>query len=784
MARGRLIGHVRLGRVECSDSEYDQNDRMGSNLVVGFRFLGVKMTKIQNILFLLGCNEGQSKRYRVFNSLEYLRKAGIRAEWAWDIHSYIQDPDYLAQFDSIVVFRSGWNDRIESFFKIANELNIPLIYDIDDLVFDPSIVDLIDVYNRMEPQQKEQYVDGIESVYKAISACDYITGSTSYLTSYLHSTFRKPAYVVPFGVNDEQIKIASEVAPWSSQVKFLGYLSGTATHHADFQQAAAAIERILLENDDVFLKVIGPLDVEALLPQALHKVIRLGFMDWRDLVIETASLYINLAPFDHVTPFCKSKSQLKYIEAAMCKVPTVASPVPSYVEGIESGVNGFIADTESEWYDALNNLVRSPGLRNEMGLEAHLRVCRNHYPTRIGQVLQDVYGEIRLLHSGAEPKRDHYPVMPARKDGLRISWIIPQPFEASGGHRNIFRAIKYLSEFGHSVSVYILPDNHRFANGAEIDTFIATEFFPLNAEQVILGVDNIEKCDVLVSTYWTTAYEAKRHSDKTSAQIYFLQDFEPMFFPMGTDYVRAMESYKFGFRFVCSGPWPLRMLEHTLGITNGDFFRFPVDREIYYPSLVRRRTGHRRVAFFARPDMPRRCYHLGMWALEIVKKTHPEVEVIFYGDHASKYNNVPFEFTALGMTKTIKELGNLYRSVDVGLCFSTTNPSLVPFEMMACGCPVVDLDVNGNEVNYGSSENACLVAPSPEKIAEGIIRILDDGEYSGRISRNGIEYARIFPSEVDMVRLIESYFVEEYNRSKARQLERIAEASAPKRLPA
>lgn len=726
-------------------------------------------SKIKAILFLLGCNEGQSKRYRVHNHIEYLLGRGVHAEWAWDIHERIFDRDYLKTFDAIVVFRSGMNDRVDRFFDVANELSIPLIYDIDDLVFDPSVVDLIDVYKRMSPEAQEEYRNGIYSIYDTIQRCDYITASTSYLGKRLHETFRKPSFVVPFGVSNEQIAISRQLSPWNGEFKFFGYLSGTATHQADFAEAAAALERILLEYDDVYLKLIGPLDIATLMPRATHKVIRLDFMDWRDLVIESGSLYANLAPFEYPTPFCQSKSQLKFIEAGMCRVPTIASPVPSYLEGIRSGENGYIASNEDEWYAAMKALVESPAHRDALGEEAYRTVCMNHFPERIGAVLEDVYGECVDRHGTdvrSEDETAAFPLMPARRNGLRISWIIPQPFEASGGHRNIFRAIKYLAQFGHSLTVYVLPDNLRFADGHAIDEFIARHFFPLNAEKVVLGVDAIEECDVLVSTYWTTAYHARKNADKTTAQIYFLQDFEPMFFPMGTDYVRAMQTYKFGFRFVCSGPWPLRMLKATFDIDNGDFFRFPVDRDIYYPAPVKRRGPRPRVAFFARPHMPRRCYDLGVWALQIVKERMPEVEVVFYGDDAAKYQNIPYEYTALGMTKTIQELGQLYRSADVGICFSTTNPSLVPFEMMACGCPVVDLDVNGNEVNYGSRDNVCLVEPSPEAIADGVLAVLQNKQYAEQLSANGRDYAEIFPSELEMVKLIESFFVKEFERAR------------------
>jgi glycosyltransferase involved in cell wall biosynthesis len=209
------------------------------------------------------------------------------------------------------------------------------------------------------------------------------------------------------------------------------------------------------------------------------------------------------------------------------------------------------------------------------------------------------------------------------------------------------------------------------------------------------------------------------------------------------------------------------MLKETVQVEEGSFFRFPLDRGIYFNQPRASVSGRLRVVFFARPDMPRRCYTLGVLALEVLAKRRPDVEILLYGANAEKYTGIPFEFTNVGMTATIQELGDLYRAADVGLCFSTTNPSLVPFEMMACGLPVVDLDVNGNEVNYGSRDNCVLVEPLPDAIAEGIVRVLEDEGLRQGLSANGVRFAASFPTEVEMAKGIEQVIVEQHRNRLA-----------------
>jgi len=70
---------------------------------------------------------------------------------------------------------------------------------------------------------------------------------------------------------------------------------------------------------------------------------------------------------------------------------------------------------------------------------------------------------------------------------------------------------------------------------------------------------------------------------------------------------------------------------------------------------------------------------------------------------------------------TINDLAQAYADADLGIAFSTTNPSLVPYEIMACGTPVVDLDRAANEVNYGGKRDIAFLAdPEPKIMAKQV----------------------------------------------------------------
>src|SRR5262249_34171904 len=148
-------------------------------------------------------------------------------------------------------------------------------------------------------------------------------------------------------------------------------------------------------------------------------------------------------------------------------------------------------------------------------------------------------------------------------------------------------------------------------------------FFGLRA-RIIKGLENSIKddCDALVATHFSTAYVA-RANQSCRQKFYFIQDYEPLFFPMGTEYLMAENKYLMGLIGINSGPWCSKMVWGRYGM-EADYFLSPVDRSVYYPRPAQHRLVQR-VLFFARPEMPRRCYAMGIEALKILHQRLPEV---------------------------------------------------------------------------------------------------------------------------------------------------------------
>ena len=100
---------------------------------------------------------------------------------------------------------------------------------------------------------------------------------------------------------------------------------------------------------------------------------------WRELPTWLAELDLNLAPLEANNPFSLSKSEIKWLEAALVSVPTIASRTPAFEAAIHPGENGWLAGSLEEWRAALGQAL-DPDLRSLCAERAYDDVWREYRP--------------------------------------------------------------------------------------------------------------------------------------------------------------------------------------------------------------------------------------------------------------------------------------------------------------------------------------------------------------------------------------------------------------------
>ena len=146
----------------------------------------------------------------------------------------------------------------------------------------------------------------------------------------------------------------------------VGYFSGGKTHDADLALIAKPLAAFLSENRErVRLRVVGPVTVPAEVLASGATIERLSSVPWRELPALIAGCHVNLAPLAP-SPLNDGKSAIKWQEAALARVATVASPLGEFVQAIDHGKDGLLCATEGEWHAALQLLLVDPSRRAGM----------------------------------------------------------------------------------------------------------------------------------------------------------------------------------------------------------------------------------------------------------------------------------------------------------------------------------------------------------------------------------------------------------------------------------
>ena len=102
---------------------------------------------------------------------------------------------------------------------------------------------------------------------------------------------------------------------------------------------------------------------------------------------------------------------------------------------------------------------------------------------------------------------------------LHIAFVIPKPIKGGGGHRNIFRAVKYLYDFGHEVTVFYTQSQ---MEAEEIKRNVSEWFYDMSGITFACYQKGFEYYDVGIATWWETAYLLKREEHKFRELFYFV----------------------------------------------------------------------------------------------------------------------------------------------------------------------------------------------------------------------------------------------------------------------
>lgn len=317
----------------------------------------------------------QCTKYRVTQKKEMLELLGFRCEVvSWT--EYHQARTSISSSSMAIFYRVPSTDTVLALIEECNRLNVNTFWEVDDLIFNEEVLIESKTISDLSREVRAQVLEGANSYKRALLACDMAIASTSGLAEAMKREGIERVFVLENCLDSQTLKLANDILQDStkrektSKTVRIVYGSGTSTHNIDFEEAATSIAKILRENDHVMFRIVGLLELPACFNGLDSQVERFELCSYSEYLSLLAECDISIAPLEKYV-FNEAKSNIKYIEASIVKLPSVSSPLSAFIDVIRDGVNGYVASNENEWYEKLSNLVHCKKTRQIMATNAN-----------------------------------------------------------------------------------------------------------------------------------------------------------------------------------------------------------------------------------------------------------------------------------------------------------------------------------------------------------------------------------------------------------------------------
>jgi len=264
--------------------------------------------------------------------------------------------------DSPDVVMIGRSSNLQAYLleKILKQKNIKVIFDLDDALFLP-----VGSFFGVKVRPGSFYLE------KILQDVDYVTVNGHYLLSYSRN-FNHRTTIIHDPIDTEMF---SPKKKRNSDKVVIGWQGNARVHHENLAMLIEPLKKIAKEHDNVKFKIASSLGdpfVKEMFSQP-EDVIEVDYGSERWLSMrEFANLVydfdIMVAPL-RKTLWYEGKSALRVGIGMAMGIPVVASPVGEQKYVIKHGVNGFLADSEEEWYRYLKLLIEDDELRRKLGKE-------------------------------------------------------------------------------------------------------------------------------------------------------------------------------------------------------------------------------------------------------------------------------------------------------------------------------------------------------------------------------------------------------------------------------
>lgn len=197
-----------------------------------------------------------------------------------------------------------------------------------------------------------------------------VVAGNKYLADYAHASKSKNIKIIPTVV-DLNIYTSKVLKKRNDKVR-IGWIGTPLTYEIYFKKKLDLLLKIST-SQKCEIAVMGAKKSEAILYPWIK------FYDWTEEneVNFIKSLDIGIMPLND-SPWERGKCGYKIIQYMSCSIPVVVTPIGVNQEIVNNNINGFHANSDNEWQNALEKLIKDKNLRVKFGSEGRKKIERSY----------------------------------------------------------------------------------------------------------------------------------------------------------------------------------------------------------------------------------------------------------------------------------------------------------------------------------------------------------------------------------------------------------------------
>lgn len=340
--------------------------------------------KKKKILFIVAHRPGRSpgQRFRFEQYIDYFEASGYECTYSFIIsekddaifyskgHYFskflilfksiiirFRDLRRTGDFDIIYIYREALMLGCSWFEKRFRKKNAKIILDYDDAIWLPDVSNANSNLSWLKKPLK---------TIDIVKISDMVFAGNKFLADFAKE-YNGSVKVVPTTI-DTKVYNSANYQRKPSDIVCIGW-TGSLTTLKHFELAIPFFEELLKKYPGkIRFKMIADIPFNT-------DVVPVDFCRWSQEkeVADLMDIDIGIMPLPD-NDWAKGKCGFKGLQYMALGIPSVMSPVGVNCEIIDDGVNGYLANSKSEWVEKLSMLIESEALRHKLGEQGRLTV--------------------------------------------------------------------------------------------------------------------------------------------------------------------------------------------------------------------------------------------------------------------------------------------------------------------------------------------------------------------------------------------------------------------------